>query len=420
MTDSGPDDGHAMIGDTFAIVGLGAQGDGIAGGDAEATFIANALPGERWRRAPDGTFERLSAAPDRVEAPCPQFGVCGGCVAQHMSDALYTEWKTDQVRQALAHQGIDCDIGPLWRAAPGSRRRVVLSADVAGGRVRLGFRAARSHELVEISTCTIAAAEIVQALPGLRDVVAEVNRAGCFTEATRLHVLRADNGIDVLVDGVQGRLSAAARAALAAIAADGGLLRLRIGEDEIYQSAQPILQVAGADLRVPAGVFVQAVGAAEAVMAQIATKALGRAKRVADLFGGLGTFALPIARRAHVVAVDNQPDAVATLAEAVRHVQGLKPIESLRRDLFREPLSRNELNQFDGVVFDPPRAGALAQSQALAKSKVPCLVAVSCNPATLARDLRCLIDGGYALKAVTPIDQFLYSAHIEAVAVLRR
>ncbi len=421
MTDSESDEARATAGRTLDISALGAQGDGLVRShDGESLFVANALPGERWRQTADGAFERLSAVSDRVEPPCPQFGVCGGCVAQHMSDALYGEWKSEQVRQALAHQGIHCDIDPLWRAPPASRRRVVLSADVVDGRVRLGFRAARSHELVEVSSCTIAAPEIVESLPGLCHVVAEVNRAGSLTAAARLHVLRADNGVDVLVDGVQGRLSAAARAALAGLAEQGGLLRLRIGEDEIYQRAQPTLQVAGADLRVPAGVFVQAVAAAEAVMAQQVTQALGRAKHVADLFCGLGTFALPIARRARVVAVDNQPEAVAALAEAVRHVQGIKPIESLRRDLFREPLSRNELNRFDGVVFDPPRAGALAQSQALAKSKVPCVVAVSCNPATLARDLRCLIDGGYTLKSVMPIDQFLYSTHVEAVAVLRR
>ena len=420
MTDNRPVDEAPPSGREFDIAGLGAQGDGLVRSQPEPLYIPNALPGERWRETEGGAFERLTAAADRIEPPCPHFGACGGCVAQHMSHTLYADWKSEQVRQALAHQGIVCDLQPLWQAPAGSRRRMVLSADVADGAIRLGFRAARSHDLVEISTCTIAAPEIVRSLPALRLVMAELARVGSLTAATRLHVLRADNGIDVLVDAVQGRLSASTRATLAGLAAQGGLLRLRIGNDEIYQSAQPVLQVAGADLRVPAGVFVQAVAAAEAVMAQTVVKALGRAKYVADLFCGLGTFALPIARRARVMAIDNQPEAVAALADSVRRVQGIKPIESLRRDLFREPLSRNELNRFDGVVFDPPRAGALAQSQALASSKVPCVVAVSCNPATLARDLRCLIDGGYTLKSVTPIDQFLYSAHVEAVAVLRR
>lgn len=420
MADGSPDDASAD-GDAFEIIRLGAQGDGVTRHLASQQFVPFALPGERWRRTGDGTFERLSDAPDRVTAPCPHFGTCGGCVAQHMSDPLYAAWKTDMLRQALAHQGIvDIELQPLWRAPPASRRRVVLSVEAVEGRIRLGFRETRSHALVEVTACTIAASEIVSVLPVLGTVMAQVASTGPLPAETRLHVLRADNGIDVLVSGTKGQLSAAVRETLAGIAQRGGILRLRVGDDEIFQSAQPVLQVAGADLRVPAGVFVQAVGAAETVMAEAVVKALGRAKRVADLFCGLGTFTLPIARRARVMAVDNQPEAVAALADAVRHAQGLKPVDSLRRDLFREPLSRNELKSFDAVVFDPPRAGAAAQSEALAKSKVPCIVAVSCNPATLARDLRTLIDGGYTLHSVTPIDQFLYSAHVEAIAVLGR
>ncbi len=398
---------------------LGAQGDGVASGPDGPMFIPFTLPGETWSLK-DGAYQRLSDAPDRVTAPCRHFGTCGGCVAQHMSDTLYADWKAGLVRQALAYHDIEIELQPLWRASPGSRRRLVLSVNVAGDRAQLGFRAARSHEFIEVSECTIAAPHIVEVFPVLRSVLDVVAAQGGLGDDVRVHVLQADNGIDVLVDGSKGELSAAVREKLAGVAHKGGLLRLRVGRDEIFQTGQPMLQVGGGLIQVPAGVFVQAVGAAEAVMAQLAIKALGRAKHVADLFCGLGTFALPIAKRARVLAVDNQPEAVAALGNAVRHVQGLKPIESLRRDLFREPLSRNELNAFDAVVFDPPRAGAAAQSESLAKSKVPCIVAVSCNPVTFARDLRTLIDGGYKLQSVTPLDQFLYSAHVEAVAVLRR
>ncbi|MFY0614597.1 MAG: class I SAM-dependent RNA methyltransferase [Hyphomicrobiaceae bacterium] len=402
------------------IVRLGAHGDGVTEDAGDPQFVPFALPGERWRQTGDGGFERLSDAPGRVVPPCPHYGTCGGCVAQHMSETVYTEWKTNLVRQAFAHHGITSDLRPLWRAPPGSRRRVTFSVAAADGRIRFGFREARSHTLVEIKACTIAAAEIVDVLPVLGTVLAEIANNGPLPSDTRLHVMRADNGIDVLVSGVKKTLSAAVREKLAGVADQGGILRLIVGNDEIFQSAHPVLQVAGADLRLPAGVFTQAVAAAETAMAVAVVKALGRAKRVADLFCGLGTFALPIAKRARVVAIDNQSDAVAALAGAVRHAQGLKPVECVTRDLFREPLSRNELKAFDAVVFDPPRAGAIAQSEALARSKVPCVVAVSCNPATLARDLRILIDGGYTLHSVLPIDQFLFSAHVEAIAVLRR
>lgn len=410
-------DGHVLV-----VSHLGAQGDGVAqAADGAAVFVPFALPGERWRRRGGDVFERIDDAAERVAAPCSHFGACGGCVAQHMATSLYADWKSGIVRQALAHHGIAIDLDPLWRAPEGTRRRVVLSADIDNGRVRIGFRAARSHELVEIEACTIASPAIVAVLATLREIVAQLAPAGAaLASDTRIHVLDADNGIDVLVEGRQSSLPADRRAALAGIAENGGLLRLAIGRDEIYQRAQPVLQVAGAALRVPAGGFVQAVGAAEAMMSDAVVRALGRAKNVADLFCGIGTFALPIAKRARVTAVDSQADAVAALADAVRHAQGLKPVTTLRRDLFREPFSRTELKGFDGVVFDPPRAGAAAQAEALARSKVPCIVAVSCNPATLARDLRTLIDGGYGLESVTPIDQFLYSAHVEAVAVLRR
>ena len=257
-------------------------------------------------------------------------------------------------------------------------------------------------------------------VPVLSEILRIVAGEGELPDETRVHVVLADNGLDADVTGVSVELTAGARQELARLAVLGDILRLRVGGEEIYQREQPVLRVGGVDVRLPANVFLQAVAEAEAFLAAAVVKGLGRARSVADLFSGLGTFTLPLATRARVLAADYQSEAVEALQHAVRHAKGLKPVECLRRDLFREPLSRGELNVFDGVVFDPPRAGAAAQCQSLAKSKVPVVVAVSCNPATLARDLRTLIDGGYILERVTPVDQFLYSAHIEAVAVLRR
>jgi len=406
---------------------LGAQGDGVAEGPDGLVYVPFALPGESWAQQPEGAFERLTEGAERTAPTCTHFGVCGGCVAQHMSEALYSDWKVGLVRQALAHQGIEHAIAPLWRAAEGSRRRVVLSAHLGKRDLRLGFRAPHSHELVDIQECTISAPRIVKALPLLADllkVVTSAMPAEVLTQAptaeARVYVLAAENGLDVSIEVDGCKPSAGQQQEMARLADAGDLLRLRLGVSEIFQRGRPVLLIDGVQVPVSADGFVQAVSGAEQHMARLASKALGRAKRVADLFSGLGAFTLPLARRARVLAVDSDDDAVTSLDQAVRHAQGLKPVEVLRRDLFREPLSRGELNAFDGVVFDPPRAGATAQSQALAKSKVPVVVAVSCNPATLARDLRTLLDGGYNLVGVNPIDQFLYSAHVEVVAVLRR
>ena len=411
---------------------LGSQGVGVAqapggaGGDAPI-YVPFALPGEAWAKQPDGRFERVSVAPDRVQPACAHFGECGGCIAQHMSETLYADWKVGLIRQAFAHHGIEHTIAPLWKAAAGSRRRIVLSAQLRAQRVRLGFRASSSHVIVEIGECTIAVPTIVKALPLLTDLLRVVASgmpasalAGAAPAEARVHVLAAENGLDVVIEVVGCSPSAAQRQEMARLADLGGLLRLRLGVSEIFQRGAPVLLIDGVQVPVAADGFVQAVAGAEVHMARLATKALGRAKRIADLFSGLGAFTLPLAKRARVLAVDSDGDAVASLDQAVRHTQGRKPVDVLRRDLFREPLSRGELNAFDGVVFDPPRAGAAAQSEALAKSKVPVVVAVSCNPATLARDLRTLLDGGYRLVSVNPVDQFLYSAHVEVVAVLRR
>ena len=402
----------------FDVERIGGLGDGVGEVDGKPCFVAYALPGERWRQAEDGSFERLSDAAERAIPSCQHFGECGGCVAQHMQAELYQTWKANLVREALARQNIDTALKPIWQAEAGSRRRLALSVNARGGGI--GFRAARSHDLVEISECEIARPEIVALLPTLLELLSVISKVSAIAEDVRVHVLAACNGLDVWIDKADQELSATTRQRLAAIAQDGRMLRLVIGRDEIYQAGQPIIRVTDVEIKVPVGAFVQAVAAAEAKIARLALRAIGRSKHVADLFCGLGAFTLPIARKARVFAADSDQPAIEALEDAVRHGQRLKPVKTLRRDLFREPLSRGELNAFDAVVFDPPRAGAEAQAQALAKSKVPLVVAVSCNPTTLARDLRILLDGGYALESVTPIDQFLYSAHVEAVAVLRR
>ena len=199
-----------------------------------------------------------------------------------------------------------------------------------------------------------------------------------------------------------------------------GIIRLAAGRELLMSLSAPQVTFSGVAVDLPPGAFLQAVAEAEGVMTALAANAIGKTKRVADLFCGLGTFTFALARKAAVTAIEQDRTLLAALEAAARRARGIKPVETIPRDLMREPLSFMELKAFGAAVFDPPRAGALAQAQALARSGVPLVVAVSCNPATFARDARALIDGGYRLKRVAPVDQFLFSAHVELVAVFAR
>jgi 23S rRNA (uracil1939-C5)-methyltransferase len=257
----------------------------------------------------------------------------------------------------------------------------------------------------------------VRTLPGLKRLVEPL-----VTQKfpLRLTVTLAANGLDVALEDLPAELPPEIRERLAREAAAASLARVTVAGDTLYQSTVPAVRFGEANVVLPPRAFLQAAPAAEAEMVRLVTAAAAGAKRVADLFCGLGTFTFPLAERAPVLAVDGDKQAIAALQGAAKRAPGLKPIDTKVRDLFREPLAGKELEGFEAVVFDPPRAGAAAQAAALAGSKVQTVIAVSCNPATLARDARILIDGGFKLEAVTPIDQFLYSPHVEAVAVFRR
>lgn len=403
--------------DELEIAALGAQGDGIAETEAGRVFVAFALPGERVEAGATGVPRLLSQpSADRQAPVCRHFGVCGGCVAQHMGERLYAEWKRGIVVAALRQRGLDPDIAPLHRIPAATRRRAVLTARREGERIVLGYHRRKSLDLVDIAECPVLLPEIAAQFPALRAIAAALP-----PPEVRLTVLATPAGLDVAAAAGRGRLGPAAAAAIAGIAAHHRLARVAVDGETVIERAAPALQTAGGpDIAVPPGAFVQAVEQAERVMAGRIVGAVATAKRVADLFCGVGTFTLDLARRARVLALDRDPAAIAALAASARRVQGLRPIEARVRDLFHAPLSAKELEGFDAVVFDPPRAGARSQAQQLARSRVPTVVAVSCDPGTLARDARLLLDGGYAIEGVAPIDQFLFSAHVEVLAVFRR
>lgn len=399
------------------IAALGAQGDGIAETEAGRVYVPFALPGERVERGPTAEPRLLSqASPDRVVPVCRHFGVCGGCVAQHMGERLYAEWKRGIVVAALRQRGLEPPVGPLYRIPPRTRRRAVLTARREGKRVVLGYHRRKSLDLVEIEECPVLLPQLAAQLPALRAVAAAL-----AAPEVRLTVLATPAGLDVAAEAGRGRLAPAAAAEIARIAAQHRLARVAVHAETVVERARPELTTAGGrKIAVPPGAFVQAVEEAERALAGLVSGAVGSAKRAADLFCGAGTFTFDLAAHARVLALDRDSAAIAALSASARGAQGLKPIEARVRDLFQAPLSAKELEGFDAVVFDPPRAGARSQAQQIARARVPTVVAVSCDPGTLARDARLLVDGGYAIESVTPIDQFLFSPHVEALAVLRR
>jgi len=401
---------------------IGAQGDGVAGG---GIFVPLTLPGERIRARVEGErgdlIEVLRASPERIAPVSPHYGECGGCSLQHWAHGPYLDWKAEQVRLALARERIETEILAPFAAQPGTRRRLALHARKGRGGAEIGFKARRSWRLVGIEQCPIAGPGLVAAFPALRKL------AEPFLEhpksAPTLHATWTATGLDVDVTGVErrsGGLSADARMRAAEAASAGDMARVTMSGEIVYQARQPMVRLGPAVVALPAGAFLQAVPQAEAAMGAFVVEAVGGAGRVADLYCGVGTFTFRLAEIAPVLAVDFSAAAVSALKAAIATAPGLKPITAEPRDLVRRPVLSMELAKIDAVVLDPPRAGAAEQVGEIARSIMPRVAYVSCNPATFARDARTLVDAGFVLERLLPVDQFLWSPHIELVGVFSR
>lgn len=404
---------------TAVVQRLGASGDGVVETAAGQLFVPGALPGETIAFGGDASPAIVGEpSPDRRALPlCPHVERCGGCALQHLSDDLYRAWKPTVLTSALRQHGFDITPEPMRWVPLASRRRAVLTAIRNDDGAEIGFRGRRSHRLEPITRCAVLVPAIVEALPGLAAIAALVLAPGGETHVT---VAATPDGIDAAFESGRKSIPPGDLERALRIAAANRIARLTLAGAPLGVRAAPRVDVAGIKVALPPGAFLQAALAAETTLQDLVAAGIGKSRAVADLFAGLGTFTLPLARKARVLAIDSDRALITALAEAHRHTSGLKPLETRIRDLFLDPLSPRELEAFDAVVFDPPRAGAKAQAASLARSKVKAVVAVSCNPATLARDLRTLVDGGYRLERVTPVDQFLFTPHLEAVAVLRR
>jgi len=401
---------------------VGAQGDGVAPGPV---FVPLTLPGERVSaRVEKGRGELamvLRPSTERILPVCPHFGACGGCALQHWSHEPYLAWKAEQVRQALGRERIETEILPPFAAEPGTRRRLALHARKGRDGAQIGFKGRRSWKLAPVEVCPIADPRLVAAFPALRRL------AEPFLEhpksAPTLHITWTQSGLDVDVTGVErrsGGLSADARMRAAEAASEGDMARVTMSGEIVYQARQPMVRVGTVNVALPPGAFLQATPQAEAAMAAFVAAAVADADRVADLYCGVGTFAFRLAERAPVLAADGSAPAIAALRAAMGTAPGLKPINAEARDLVRRPVLASELAKIEAVALDPPRACAAEQTGEIARSKVSRVAYVSCNPATFARDARTLSDAGFVLERVQPVDQFLWSPHIELVGVFSR
>ncbi|MDO8984961.1 class I SAM-dependent RNA methyltransferase [Cypionkella sp.] len=399
---------------------LGHLGDGIAQGPLGAIFVPGMLPGEEVEGELQGDqladFRIVTPSVNRVKPPCSHAKTCGGCMMQHASDAFVADWKLGIVKGALAGQGLEAEFRPIITSPPKSRRRATIAARRTKTGALMGFHARASDMVVEVPNCQLLHPDLIATFPGLQ---ALVKLGGSRTAEVSLTVTRSLSGADVMVVGgkpLDGQL----QLELARVTETYGFARLTWNGDTVALRTAPMQRFGRALVSPPPGAFLQATVEGEQALLRTVALAIGSAKKVVDLFAGVGTFALPLAERAEVHAVEGEAAMTAALAKAANNTEGLKRVTVETRDLFRRPLEDDEFKGVEAVVIDPPRAGADAQMAVLARSKVPVIASVSCNPISFARDAKVLIAGGYDLDWVQVVDQFRWSAHVELVAKFSR
>jgi 23S rRNA (uracil1939-C5)-methyltransferase len=398
------------VSDTVPIVRLAGRGDGVT---ADGRFVIGAAVGDQVRF--DGDVPTIIPGPAHVVPPCRHFPDCGGCQLQHVTDADYCAFVTYRITRALDYAGVAIgDIAPVSLSPPKSRRRASLRAVRRSGKLSLGFNSEGSHQIVDLQQCEVLLPELFALVSPLRALLKVALGDG---QGAGVTLTASDTGVDVLLANVAAeRLDQIER--LTEFAARHDLARLSVegahGVQTITEARVPVLAMGGVPVALPPAPFLQATREGEAALVAAVIAAVGDAAKVADLFCGLGTFALPLSARAKVLAADVAGPAVEMLASAAR--QYGRTLLTTHRDLFRRPLTAAELGVFDAVVFDPPRAGAQSQAAALAQSGVPVVVAVSCNPGSFARDAETLVKGGYRLERLWPVAQFRWSTHVELVA----
>ncbi|HVV34007.1 MAG TPA: hypothetical protein VHC73_12330 [Vitreimonas sp.] len=414
-----------VIEKTLEIGVIGARGDAIVEAADGPLYVPFALPGEQVRARLTGhrgeISEILSASSERQAPVCQHFGRCGGCQLQHWQERPYLAWKRAQVVEALARRGLGGAVVDETIAAWGAgRRRAAFHVARERGKVRVGFVERGGAALTPIAQCPVLAPELERVALTLTPLAARLlPQRGELT----LQCLLSEAGVDVAVKGA-GRadaLSLAEREALTREVETLGLARLSIDGEPLVERKKPLLRMGRALVAPPPGAFLQPTALGEETLARLTLDALKGAARIVDLFSGIGTFALRLAEQAEVTAAESDAEMLAALKKAADGAGGaLQQVTTLRRDLLRTPLSNLEMKKFDGAVIDPPRSGARLQAEQIAKAPIRKLAYVSCDPASFARDLKILVDHGFHVTRITPVDQFRWSPHIEVVGALER
>ena len=400
---------------------VGHLGDGVAYADGQTLYVPYTLGGETVEVAPvpghhpdrRRLLEVERASPERITPFCQHFGTCGGCAIQHWESGHYQAWKRGLVVETLAQAKIACEVHPLIDAHGLGRRRITLHARIGTHDVlKVGFSAANSHDIVPVDRCPILDPGLAGALDAAWAIAEPLKPTG---KPLDIQFTATNSGLDVDVRG-SGPLPPRLITTLSRVAEQHRLARLTRHGEMVLMRTPPTIGIGAAQVTLPPGSFLQATVAGEEALAALVSDHCRDAKHIADLFCGVGPFALRLAAKSRIAAFDSDAGAVNALQKAATSTSGLKPVKAETRDLFRRPLVPQELRDFDIIVFDPPRQGAQAQAIQLAASKIPVVVAVSCNVATFVRDARILIDGGYGIEGVTPVDQFRHTPHVELVA----
>lgn len=412
------------------IESLGAQGDGVGTHGGTPVFVPGAAPGDKVAAAILETRKNgLSCAlvdiiedgGNRREPPCQHFEKCGGCQLQYLSEDTYKNWIRERAAMALAHHGFEAGlVAEPEVSPPASRRRVALKAIAVPGRLILGFNEHKSHKVVDLKECPVTHPDILAVLKPMRNLLMDTLPLRMSAD---VHMTVTSTGLDILIDAPM-EIDLAAREAWTEFANSYDIAAIHWRDqgflDPVLIRREPMMDFSGTRAPLSPAAFIQATKDGESALVSVVVEAAKGYKRVADLFCGMGTFTFPLAKEHQVLAVEGAKQALDALTAGVNQAAGLRQVIARHRDLFRRPLTPKELEAFDVVVFDPPRAGAKEQALELANSAVKCIIAVSCNPNTFSRDARILADGGYRLEKVIPVDQFLWSPHLELAGVFKR